>query len=166
MEHKVGTKVQIKMPIEKVWAILDDFGGVEKFSIGVEKSPIIGEKNSGLGAKRHCVFYDKTSVVEEIIEYDEKNSFKVVLTEHSMPMKAMYAGFRVEKVTDESCEVSMHMDFVVKFGLLGSLMGLMMRPVMKGVQKKLLSGLAYYAFTGGVIGSALPPREDLAQALA
>ena len=166
MEHKVGTAVQINVSSEKVWAILDDFGGVEKFSIGVEKSPLIGEKNSGLGAKRHCVFYDKTSVDEEIIEYEEKKSFKVVLTEYSMPMKAMVAGFRVEKVTDTSCEVSMYMDFVVKFGLLGSLMGMMMRPVMKGVQKKLLSGLAYYAYTGNAIGSTLPPSEELAQALA
>jgi len=167
MEHQVESAVQINAAADKVWEILNDFGAVEKFSIGVEKSPIIGEKNSGLGSKRHCVFYDKNSVVEEIIEYEEKKSFKVVLTEFSMPMKAMYAGFRVEKLTETTCEVSMYMNFVVKFGPLGALLGmLMIRPVMKGVQKKLLSGLAYHAFTGKTIGSELPPSKELAQALA
>lgn len=166
MEHQVGSAVKINVSAEKVWGILDDFGGVDNFSVGVEQSPIIGDKNSGLAAKRHCLFYDKSSVVEEIIEYEESKSFKVVLTEFTMPMKAMYAGFKVEKITETSCEVSMYMTFTVKFGPLGALMGLMMRPVMKGVQKKLLSGLAYHAFTGKNIGSVLPPNEELAQALA
>ncbi|OUS25432.1 hypothetical protein A9Q99_21120 [Gammaproteobacteria bacterium 45_16_T64] len=167
MEHQVRSSVQINVSAEQAWGILDDFGGVEKFSVGVETSPIISEKNTGLGAIRHCVFYDGTGVHEEIIEYEDKKSLKVVLTEHSMPLKTMYAGFRVEKLTETSCEVTMCMDFVVKFGLLGALMGkLMLRPVMKGVQKKLLSGLAYHAFTGNTIGSELPPSEELAQALA
>ncbi len=83
-----------------------------------------------------------------------------------MPMKTMFAGFSVEKVTDTTCEVSMYMDFVVKLGPLGALMGMViMRPMMKGLQKKLLSGLAYYSFTGKTIGSELPPSEELAQAL-
>ncbi|NKB24008.1 MAG: hypothetical protein GKR87_06455 [Kiritimatiellae bacterium] len=65
MEHHVESAVRINATSKKVWEILDDFGGVENFSSGVEQSPIIGEKNSSLGAKRHCVFYDKTGVHEE-----------------------------------------------------------------------------------------------------
>ncbi len=165
MEHKVESTLKVNATAEKVWKILDDFGGVEKFSVGVERSPIVGVKNSGLGAKRHCVFYDKTSVHEGIIEYEAQKSFKVVLSEHSMPMKTMYAGFRVEKLTETSCEVSMYMQYVVKFGPLGALMGMMMRPVLKGVQKKLLSGLAYHAFSGKIIGRELPPSEELDPAI-
>ncbi|WDD98057.1 SRPBCC family protein [Thalassomonas actiniarum] len=167
MEHRVESAVKINATAEKVWEILDDFGAVEKFSFGLQKSPIIGDKHSGLGAKRHCVFHDNSSVNEEIVEYQENKSFKVVLSEFSMPMESMYAGFKVEKISDTSCEVSMHMDFVVKFGPLGALMGMaMMRPMMKGVQKKMLSGLAYHAFTGKTIGSKLPPSAELAPALA
>jgi hypothetical protein len=166
MEHHVETKLRINASSENVWEILDDFGGVERFSIGVEKSSIVGGKNSGLGAIRHCIFYDKTSVHEEIMEYEEKKRFKVILTDFSMPMKAMYAGFSVEKVTETTCEVSMYMDFVVKFGPLGALMGaVIMRPMMRGVQKKMLSGLAYHAFTGENIGSELPSNKELSQAL-
>ncbi|WP_076410791.1 SRPBCC family protein [Shewanella sp. UCD-KL12] len=163
MEHQVSTAVKMNVSAEKVWGILDDFAGVEKFSIGVKSSPIIGDKRSGLSAKRHCQFYDDTSVVEEIIEYEAGTSFKVVLTEFTMPMKTMYAGFKVIKLSETSCEVSMYMTYKVKYGLIGALLGLMMRSVMKGVQKKLLSGLAHHAFTGKNIGSELP--TNLAPAL-
>jgi len=166
MEHHVESKLIVNVSSDKAWEVLDDFSGIEKFSIGVEKSSLVGEKKTGLGAKRHCVFYDESSVIEEIIEYEENKGLKVVLTDFSMPMKSMYAGFAIKKITETSCEVSMYMDFVVKFGVFGSLLGaLVMRPVMKGVQKKLLSGLAYYAFTGKTIGSKLPTSEDLSQAI-
>ncbi|WP_281560238.1 SRPBCC family protein [Thalassomonas sp. RHCl1] len=167
MEHRVESAVKINATAEKVWEILDDFGAVEKFSFGLQKSPIIGDKQSGLGARRHCVFHDSSSVHEEIVEYEENKSFKVVLSEFSMPLKSMYVSFRVEKISDTSCEVSMEMDFVVKFGPLGALMGMvMMRPMMKGVQKKMLFGLAYHAFTGKTVGSKLPSSAELAPALA
>lgn len=166
MEHQVESSLRINATAEKVWNILDDFGAVENFSVGVERSPIVGEKKSGMGAKRHCVFYDKNSVIEEIIEYDAEKRFKVSLTESSMPMKSMYAEFNVEKLSDISCEVTLSMNFVVKFGPLGALMGmLMMRPLMKGVQKKMLSGLAYHAVTGKNIGSELPSSDEMAQAI-
>jgi len=147
--------------------IQDGFGGVEKFNFGLEKSPIIGDKKSGLGAKRRCIFHDKTSALEEIIEYEENKSFKVELSEFSMPMKSMYAGFKVTKLTATSYKVSMFMNFEVKFDPLGALMGLvMMRPMMKGVQKKILSGLTYHAFTGKTITSKLPPSKELPPAIA
>ncbi len=166
MEHQVNSVVRINASAEKVWAILDDYSAVEKFSFGLDKSRLIGEIESGLGAKRQCVFHDGTSVVEEIVEYKANHSFKVVLTEFTMPLKTMYATLKVEKVTNTRCDVSMNMSFVMKFGPLGALMGmLMLRPFMKRIQKKSLSGLAYHAFTGNSIGSELPPKDVLAPAL-
>ncbi len=167
MEHTVGTSVRINASAEKVWQILDDFGDVDQFSIGVKRSPIIGDKTSGLGAKRHCVFYDDSSLVEEIIEYEAHKRLKVSLDEPPKPMKAMCAGFVVTSINETQCEVAMHMDFVMKLGPLGALVGLvMMRPVMRGVQKKLLTGLAYYAVTGKALDNTLPPRVELEKAFA
>jgi len=83
----------MNVPAEKVWSVLDDFGGVEKFSVGVEHSSIVGEKSAGLGAKRHCIFYDKSSVLEEIIESTKGKSFNVPLSESSMPLKFIHAEF-------------------------------------------------------------------------
>jgi len=59
------------------------------------------------------------------------------------------------------------MDFVVKFGPLGWLMGnFMMKPMMKRITKDVMKGLAYYVVTGNTVGSKLPSDADLAPALA
>lgn len=167
MEHQVVSSVRINASAEKVWEVLDNYGDLDKFSTGVESSPIMGDKQTGMGAKRHCVFYNKDSVVEEVVEYEENKVLTVVLTDLSAPLKTMTAKFKLEKVSDTQCDVSMQMNFVVRFGPLGALLGLvMMRPVMRGIQKTLLSGLAYYTVTGEAIGSELPPKEALAKAFA
>jgi len=76
----------------------------------------------------------------------------------------MHAEMRVKEVDANSSELYMSSDFVVKAGPLGWLMGfLVMRPMMKGVFKKLMSGLAYHTVTGKRIGEKLPPNEELAK---
>lgn len=166
MQHQATSSVRMNVSAEKVWAVLDDYVGLDKYSNGVETTTIIGDKATGLGAKRHCVFYNKDSVVEEITEYEENKVFTVELSELSAPLKSMVASFRIEKRSETSCEVFMTMDFSVRFGPLGIVLGiLMMRPVLKGVQKNLLTGIAYHAFTGKNVGSELPSKDELAPAL-
>jgi len=166
MAHHLKTVLKINAPADKVWDVLDDYAGVEKFSIGIDKSPLIGDKQTGLGAVRHCIFHDKTSLHEEIVEYQENKSFKVVLSNFTVPMKFMNAAFNVEKLTETSCEVIMDMNFEVKFGLLGKLLGsLVIGRLIKRVNEDLLLGLAYYTVTGKALGSELPTKDELAPAL-
>ena len=166
MAHHLQTVLKINASAEKVWQVLDDYAGVEKFSIGIDKSPLVGDKASGLGAVRHCIFHDQSSLHEEIIEYQAYKSFKVVLSNFTVPMKFMHAAFNVEKLSDTSCKVTMNMDFEVKFGLLGKILGaLVIGRLIKRVNKDLLLGLAYYTVTGKTLGSELPSKEELAPAL-
>ena len=166
MAHHLVTVLKINAPADKVWDVLDDYAGVEKFSIGIDKSPLIGDKKTGLGAVRHCIFHDQTSLHEEIVEYKEHKSFKVVLSNFTAPMKFMHAAFNVEKISETSCKVAMNMDFEVKFGLLGKLLGkLVIGRLIKRVNEDLLLGLAYYTVTGKTLASELPSKEELAPAL-
>lgn len=165
MKHQVTSVLNINAPASKVWAILDDFGGIEKFSVGIDKASLIGDKPTGLGAKRKCVFHDQNSVVEEITEYQANESFKVVLSESAMPMKTMTAEFRVEKLTNTTCQVIMTMEFVMKMGFVGSLLGYPVRSMLRGIQQQLLKGLAYHAFTGQTLIKDLPEKDELSAAL-
>jgi len=116
---------------------------------------------------RHCIFHDQTSLHEEVVEYQEGKSFKVVLSNFTIPMKFMQADFNVKKISETSCEVTINMDFEVKFGLLGRLLGkLVIGRLIKRVNQDLLLGLAYYTVTGKTLASELPPKEELALALA
>jgi len=38
---------------------------------------------------------------------------------------------------------------------------LIMRPVMKGIFKKVMTGLAYHSVTGELVGEKLPSNEEL-----
>ena len=84
------------------------------------------------------------------------------ISEFSLPLKCMQAEMGVREIDADSSEIYMSSDFVVKAGPLGWLMGhFVMRPVMKGVFNKVLSGLAYHSLTGERIGEQLPPKEEL-----
>ncbi|MGV7222506.1 MAG: SRPBCC family protein [Nitrospinales bacterium] len=166
MAHHVENSIRVKVPVTKIWKVLEDYSSIEKFAATVKTSPIVGDKNSGLGAKRLCTFYDGSSLIEEIIDFQDGQGFKMELSEFSLPLKSMHAEMKVEAVDAETSDISMSSDFVVKGGPLGWLMGyLMMRPIMKGVFKKVMSGLAYHSATGKLIEKKLPPQEELKSAI-
>ncbi len=162
MTHHIEQTITVSIPAAELWQVLEDFSSVEKFATTIKTSPIINEINSGLGAKRLCTFNDGSSLVEEIIEFQDGQGFKMKLSEFSLPLKNMNAEMRVKEIDANSSELYMSSDFVVKAGPLGWLLGiLVMRPMMKGVFKKLMTGLAYHTVTGERIGEKLPPNEAL-----
>jgi len=164
MAHHIEQTIKVNVPAAKIWQVMGDFSSVEKFATTIKTSPIVSDISSGLGAKRLCTFNDDSSLVEEIIEFQEGQGFKMVLSEFSLPLKSMHAEMRVKEIGANSSELYMSSDFVVKAGPLGWLMGfLIMRPMMKGVFKKLMSGLAYHTVTGKRIDEKLPPNEELAK---
>ena len=162
MTHHIAVTKRFNVSANKVWAVLADFENVANWHFSVDNSPLHNDQAFGLGSKRTCNFYDGTSVVEEIIEYQEGQSFIVNITDMSMPLKSLVAGTKVTAINSNLCEVTIDMNFVVKFGPLGWIMGMvMMKPMMKGLTTKLLNGLAYHAATQKIIGNKLPDRAQL-----
>ena len=167
MTHHISKSIKVSLPAKKVWEVLNDYGGMEKFVPTVKSSPIVGDKQTGLGAKRKVtIHHDGSSLVEEIIEYDEGRGYKVEVSQQAPPIKRMQAELRVEAVDDESSEIYWGVDFEVKGGPLGWLMGnLMMKPIMKGVIAKAVDGLAYHSATGNLIDSKLPSKDEINSAI-
>lgn len=162
MAHHIEQTINVNVSAEKIWQVLGDFSSVEKFATTIKSSPIVGDVQSGLGTKRLCTFNDGSSLVEEIIEFTKGESFKMELSEYSLPLKSMQVTMGVKKIDADSSELYMVSDFVVRGGPLGWLMGaLMMRPMMKGVFKTLMSGLAYHVVTGELVREKAPSNGAL-----
>jgi len=163
MPHYIELTKRVKLPADQIWRVLKDFDSIERTSHAVEKSPLLKGNVSGVGTKRKCYFYDGKSVVEEITEYHEGESFKIVLSEYSMPLKSIEAQMMVKKVGNNVCDISMAMEFVVKGGFLGKSLGfLILQHVLKvKVLNAELAGLAFHASTGIVIGNRLPSKAEL-----
>lgn len=104
MAHHVEQSMRINLPASKVWAVLSDFGSMERFQDNVLSSPILAGPQSGIGTKRKCNFYDNSSVVEEIVEYQEGQGFKMALSEYAMPLKSLLADMKVVAVDDSRCD--------------------------------------------------------------
>lgn len=162
MAHHIKNSVKVNLSAAQIWQTMSDYASVEKFATTITSSPIIGDIQSGLGAKRRCTFKDGSSIVEEIIEYKEGQGYTMALSDHTMPLKSMQVTMSIKAIDANRSEIFMTSDFVVKGGPLGWLMGtLLMGPMMKGVFKKLMTGLAYHVETGELIGEKLPSNDQL-----
>ncbi|SFC56560.1 SRPBCC family protein [Pseudoalteromonas denitrificans] len=162
MAHHCANTLKVNVSAEKIWQVLEDYSGIEKFAMTIKSSASVNDISSGLGAKRSCTFNDGSSLVEEIIEYQIGQGYKMDISNHSMPLKSMQAEMKVNAIDANSSEIYMSADFVVKGGPLGWVMGqLLMRPVMKGIFKKVMTGLAYHSVTGELVGKKLPANEAL-----
>lgn len=166
MAHHCEKTLKVNVPAEKVWQVLEDYSGIEKFAMTIKSSASVNDINSGLGAKRSCTFNDGSSLVEEIIEYQVGQGYKMDISNHTMPLKSMNTEMKVTAIDENSSEIFMSADFVVKGGPLGWVMGyLIMRPVMKGIFQKVMTGLAYHSVTGKLVSKELPPKEELAEVI-
>ncbi len=167
MKQHVERSMKVNLAASTIWKSLEDFAGIEKYSPTIKSSPIVGDQRTGLGAKRHCTFADGSSLVEEIVDYKEGEGYRMELSEHSFPLKYMFADIYVRSVDEQTSEVTMSTDFLVKAGPLGWLMGFfMMRPIMKGAFAKVITGLAYYSKTGEAVTDKLPADSGLKSLIA
>ena len=157
MKQHVERSMKFNIPASSIWKTLENYGGIEMYAPTIKSSPIVGEQQTGLGAKRRCTFADGSSLVETIVDYEEGEGYRMELSEYSFPLKYMFADVYVKPISEQASEVTMSTDFLVKAGPLGWLMGFfLMRPIMKGAFGKVMSGLAYYSETGETVGEKLP----------
>lgn len=163
MAHQLSKSIKVKLPAEEVWQVLNDYSAIEKYAPTIKSSSIEGDIKAGLGAKRRVTFHhDGSSLLEEIIEFNEGQGYKMAVSELSAPMKSMQAEIGVNAVGSDSCEIYMKLDFELGAGPLGWLLGtLLMKPMMGGVMNKVMQGLAYYTATGSEIDNQLPDKKEL-----
>lgn len=154
----VEAKLNSSAPVDQVWNVISDYGNVHFYHPMVKSTPILTDNTKGVGAKRRCEFYNKSSIVEEVTNWDEGRSISVALSEMtSMPLKKANATFRVTPIDTGTSEVSIDMNFSVKWGPLGWMMGkLMIKPMMKKMFKKVLKGIDYYVVTGNPVEKVVP----------
>ena len=143
----------IAAPLQHVWAVISDVGGVHRFHPKVDRSPLTSALREGLGAGRVCHFYDGTSVREEVTAYEEQRLITFRLSEFSMPLDHAEATIMLKAVDDSTTEVSFVMTYDVKYGPLGGVMNsLMMKPMMTKMFAQVLEGLDHHVVTGDLIG--------------
>ena len=129
---------------DAVWAMLGRLMHIDEFAPQVKSVEALTSGEDGVGSKRRCHFDNGSSVAEEVTEWDDGRRYRVQLSEmEAMPLHEMLAGFAIEPLAGGRSRVNQFMDYRVKFGPFGWLMGqTMMRMMMGKIMASNLTGLA------------------------
>jgi len=153
--HSITVKREMNNDVETVWKVLDDYSSVYKYNPGVETSEVLGEKKTGLGARRVCNFYDGSSLKETIIKYVPNQGYSFELSDYSLPLKRATAHLQLEPLSENKSLLSVTLEIEPKFGPIGWLMAkLLMRPSLTKALKGLTKGLDDYMTSGQLVGES------------
>ncbi len=122
---------------DAVWACIGRFMHIDEFAPLIKSVDALTNDEDGVGSKRRCNFDDGSSVVEEVTEWEVCRKYRVRLSEMTtMPLHEMYAEISLDSLSDR-VRVTWSMDYHVKYGPFGWLLG---QTVMKMMMGKILDG--------------------------
>ncbi|MEM9631511.1 MAG: SRPBCC family protein [Pseudomonadota bacterium] len=136
---------------EAVWAVLDRFMHIDEFAPLVKSVDALTSGDNQVGSKRRCHFDDGNSLVEEVTQWQPNRGYRVrLLDTDPMPLKEAYAELSIRPQGSRQTLVEWSMDYRVKYGPMGWLLGqTMMKMMMSKVLDGNLKGLADKVRAGG-----------------
>ncbi len=142
-------------PPERVWDVLADFGGIQRYSPAVLRSHLTGDAPTGVGATRHCDLAFGAAVEERIVKWDDGTGYTVEIYDGKRlpPIRDPRATLAVGRYPDGRSRLSARMEYRPKFGLLGALADwLVFRRQFRKSLGLLLAGFKHHLETGEEVG--------------
>lgn len=95
----ITIEARIDAPPAAVWRVLDDFGGIDRWSPGVRRSRLESSGPIGVGTARRCEFTPFGSAREKIEEYVRGQRMRVSLDQiRAMPISAADVLFTLDPI--------------------------------------------------------------------
>ena len=130
--------LDISATSDAIWAVIGRFMHIDDFAPQVKSVEPLTTGADGVGSKRRCHFDNGTSLVEEVIAWKPNQSYRVRLSEmDAMPLHHAEAELSLPPTLNGQTRVTWSMDYRVKFGPLGWVLGQTMMKLMMG---KILDG--------------------------
>lgn len=150
-------KKTINAPIEKVWASWDDFANIDIFNPNLQESHLLSghEGSTKVGTKRHCTMADgKNFVNENITVYEPLKRIELEVFKSNMPIKKMVIDTTFKALSKTATEITQTTNFEIKMGIIGKLMGPIMKKQFVPMMGKLLDGNKDYLEKGVTVDRA------------
>ena len=104
---------QIGAPVETVWAVLDDFGDIQRWNPGVTSSALTSAGPVSEGTTRHCGFSPFGAVNERIERHEPNERLTVDICEtFKLPISDSVADFNIAPSGDET-ELTLHYSYTL-----------------------------------------------------
>ena len=135
MIHQEPT-LEIEAKPDAVWAVIERFMHIDEFAPLVKSVDALTDGEDGIGSKRRCNFDNGSSMVGEVVEWDLNRGYRVRGSEmEPMPLHEMLGELSVVALNDGRSKMTWSMDYRMKYGPFGWLLG---QTVMKGMMGKVL----------------------------
>ncbi len=123
---------------DALWSVVGCFMHIDEFAPLVASVDALTEGEDRVGSKRRCNFDNGTSVVEEVTTWEPNRGYRVRLSEMAaMPLHEAFAEVSIEPLDSGGARVTWGMDYRVKYGPVGWLLG---QTMMKLMMCKILDG--------------------------
>lgn len=156
MYLKTTITADLGVPGSQAWQVLNDFGGHYQFNPLIQLSPIVNGITHGLGAEREISLYDGSTMRQKILDFEEGESILIGFTETDLPIKNATAKFTIEPPNQKFCRISIDIVYEPKFGVLGGVVGMFLRPSIRQRYHLVLRGLKYFVTTGQTVAGVVP----------
>lgn len=122
---------------EATWKVVSDVAHYADYAPNLSAVHVMS--GSGLGMQRTCSNLKGESWSEECVIWDEGNrySFRVDTSVYPYPIKAMAGTWELEDVSNGTM-ITMRFDYQMKYGIVGRLAGVALRPWFLRVCHRLL----------------------------
>jgi len=114
--------IEIDAPIDLVWNKISNLADIQNWTKTVIESHFHTEKHRGIGAGRTCDVKGFGTLVENVIEWNENESFRLSLEGLPFFIDEASGGWRLEAIGENRTRATTFIDVTTRFWPLGVLM--------------------------------------------
>lgn len=135
-------EIIINAPIGKIWKELSTLDRLALYDPAAKESKVLTQHKKGEGAKRRVEMTDGKNWFEETCTvYEENNDLKYELTACSFPVHHLFHRYKFEKIGEDRYKVIQTQSYKMKYGFLGNIMGIAIKPKWNKGIRDFLQGL-------------------------
>ena len=141
---QLKNEIVIDAPLDKIWEALANAELLDNYDPTVKKSTLTSSAVNGVGASRKVDMLDGKNWFEETCTVSRKNEvLKYELTACSFPVNNLDHSYSFEE-RNGKVKVTQRMNYQMKYGFLGKVLGLMIKPQYNKGIRQFLGGLKSY----------------------
>jgi uncharacterized membrane protein len=114
--------IEIDAPTDLVWSKISNLADIQNWTKAVKESHFHTEKERGIGAGRTCDVPGFGTLVENVLEWDEGESFRLSLEGLPFFINNASGGWRLEPIGPGQTRATTFIDLETRFWPIGALM--------------------------------------------
>lgn len=142
--RQIKEGVEIAVSLDKVWAVLEDFGDVASWAPYMRSSSLIGEQKTGIGTRRRLRHAWGFRLEETVTGWIDGSGFSFDVNRAPYPMKAVREAWVIEHEKGRTI-IGTLVEYDMHLGILGRILDrVLVRFIVRREMRAGLRGLKDY----------------------